>query len=405
MVCKKIISMILTATLVFSLVSFSGISEYGAQSSSASVLERYDQLEEEYLELRDELNSLRDQKNVTQSYVDMIYSQIDTIEQQIDILDERMVQLSEDVNQMNLENETLNREISQLQTEVDSNWDLLKTRLRAMYMSGETSTFELLLSAESLSDFLAKSELLRSVVQHDADLINGLESDLKSLEEKQAQIQDNLAKIEQTQQELNTSKADYDAKQIDLEAQWERSNELVEALNEDEENTRSRVAKEEEELLALNKELEEVYGIVRPNPIPPEGSEADDGTMMWPLPGYGTITSGYGQRWGKLHSAIDISGGGVYGKPIVAARSGEVIKVHSSSSGSYGKYLIIYHGDGVSTLYAHCSSIVVSEGDYVTKGQTIAKVGSTGNSTGPHLHFEVRIDGNAVNPTNYVSFN
>ena len=129
--------------------------------------------------------------------------------------------------------------------------------------------------------------------------------------------------------------------------------------------------------------------------------DTGDLSFRWPLPGYSTITSGFGSRWGSNHTGIDISGGGVYGSPIVAAEAGTVVV--AATHWSYGNYVIVDHGGGYTTLYAHMSSIGCSVGDYVTKGQTIGYVGSTGESTGPHLHFEVRINGTAQNPQNYVS--
>ncbi len=124
------------------------------------------------------------------------------------------------------------------------------------------------------------------------------------------------------------------------------------------------------------------------------------GRFTWPVPSCKSVSSYYGYRWGRLHSGIDISGGGVYGKTIVAADKGTVTKIKYDSNG-YGHYLIISHNNGYSTLYAHCSKILVSVGETVSKGQAVAKVGSTGRSTGPHLHFEIRVNGTAKNPMNW----
>ncbi|MBE6753160.1 MAG: M23 family metallopeptidase [Ruminococcaceae bacterium] len=132
----------------------------------------------------------------------------------------------------------------------------------------------------------------------------------------------------------------------------------------------------------------------------PAGNATGTGRFTWPLPGVNTVSSKYGMRWGRLHSGIDISCGGVYGRTIVAADSGTVTMVKNSPSG-YGLHLTISHGNGYSTLYAHCSSISVSAGQKVSKGQAIAKVGNSGRSTGPHLHFEIRVNGSAKNPMNW----
>ncbi|MBO5796885.1 MAG: peptidoglycan DD-metalloendopeptidase family protein [Clostridia bacterium] len=127
------------------------------------------------------------------------------------------------------------------------------------------------------------------------------------------------------------------------------------------------------------------------------------GEFIWPLPSCRMVNSPFGYRWGKLHAGVDISGNGVNGKDIIASDGGVVKQVNASGwGGGYGLYVIIDHGNGYNTVYAHCSAILVSAGQKITQGQVIAKVGNTGNSFGPHLHFEIRINGSAVDPMPYV---
>ncbi len=130
-------------------------------------------------------------------------------------------------------------------------------------------------------------------------------------------------------------------------------------------------------------------------------SAYSSGSFIWPLPYTHNITSTYGARWGTIHGGIDISSGGVYGQEIVASDSGTVVFAGNRDDG-YGYYVIIDHGNGYQTYYAHCSSLAVSAGQTVAQGQTISYVGSTGDSTGPHLHFEIRIDGERTDPLGYV---
>lgn len=126
------------------------------------------------------------------------------------------------------------------------------------------------------------------------------------------------------------------------------------------------------------------------------------GSFMWPVPYTGNITSGYGYRWGCMHRGIDIAAGGIYGSAVVASDGGTVEWAGCDSSG-YGNYVIINHGNGYKTLYGHCSALYVSRGQSVSKGSTIAAVGSTGDSTGPHLHFEIRTSGgSSLNPLGFV---
>ena len=121
------------------------------------------------------------------------------------------------------------------------------------------------------------------------------------------------------------------------------------------------------------------------------------GKFSWPLPNYDTITSEFGPRWGTNHNGLDISGSGVYGADILASDGGTVILAQEDNSG-YGKYVIIDHENGYQTLYGHCSKLCVSAGDKVSAGQKIAEVGSTGYSTGPHLHFEIIDNGTKIDP-------
>jgi Membrane proteins related to metalloendopeptidases len=131
------------------------------------------------------------------------------------------------------------------------------------------------------------------------------------------------------------------------------------------------------------------------------GAGVSSGNLMWPVPSLHTITTYFTWRWGSFHTGIDISGGSAYGKTIVAADGGTVVSAGWSSG--YGYCVKISHGGGLQTLYGHASKILVSAGQRVSKGQAIALVGSTGNSTGPHCHFEVIKNGTKVNPLSYVS--
>ena len=146
-----------------------------------------------------------------------------------------------------------------------------------------------------------------------------------------------------------------------------------------------------------------VVGGKKVNPNAYTGDGISTGKFMWPLPYTRNITSPFGRRGRSTHSGIDICSAGVYGQSIVAADGGVVVKTNTSGWGmSYGSYVLIDHGGGYQTMYAHCSSVLVKPGQKVTKGQVIAKVGNTGRSTGAHLHFEIRINGKATNPLAFV---
>mgnify|MGYP000896134388 CR=1 FL=1 len=138
------------------------------------------------------------------------------------------------------------------------------------------------------------------------------------------------------------------------------------------------------------------------NRVSAAGDGISTGRFSWPLPSCRNITSGFGYRYGRFHAGIDISGNGVYGKPVISADGGRVVEVNRSWGGGYGKYIIIDHGGGYRTVYAHLSSINVVNGQKVSQGQLIGHAGNSGNSYGAHLHFEIRINGRSVNPKSYV---
>ena len=147
-----------------------------------------------------------------------------------------------------------------------------------------------------------------------------------------------------------------------------------------------------------------VVGAKKVNPnVSAQGDGISTGKFVWPLPSCKMVASPFGNRWGKSHKGIDISGNGVYGDPIIAADGGTVVEVNASGwGGGYGLYVIVDHGGGYRTMYAHCSSINVRVGQKVSQGQMIARVGATGNITGPHLHFEIRVNGAPVDPLPYL---
>ena len=397
---KKLLSVILIISILGSISVFTGVFSGEAQSSSSALLEQFDQLEKEQQELQERLQKIKSQKNAESDYIATLQEQIANTEAQIELINSQITELNNNASQLTLEIETLERDIEQKQASVDSNWETFKMRLRAMYMAGNTSTFEMLISASSLTDFLSRSEMLRSVTKHDTDLINTLKSDIDSMTSNKAQLEENLKTLKETQAQIESSKVEYDEKQSQLASEWAESNELVASLADSVNSYSEELERQWDEMDAINAELSEIYGIERP-PVQRPTGDPDNGSFIWPIPGVYTVSSKYGYRWGRLHAGVDLSNGNTYGRAIVASRSGVIIARRSSSSG-YGKYLIIDHGDGYTTLYAHCSELLVSEGDYVTQGQTIAKAGSSGNSTGAHLHFEIRINGNAVDPLPYI---
>ena len=281
-------------------------------------------------------------------------------------------------------------EIGILEADLEKQNEILNQRLVFIYEEGDISYLEVLLGAEDMQDFLTRYDLLNRILQQDRDLIAAVQDKKEALGSKKTTLENQKVELEENQQSKKEKQEvldeQIDAKKIILSDVQKEKKAYEQALK---------------ELEASSRQLEEMIQQMQSGGEP---SKAGTGTMTWPVPGYTTITSDYGMRYhpilkvNKLHTGMDI--GVPSGVAIHAADSGTVI--YSGWMNGYGQVIVIDHGSGISTLYAHQSALLASKGATVNKGQVIGKVGSTGWSTGPHLHFEVRVNGTPVNPHSYV---
>ena len=268
----------------------------------------------------------------------------------------------------------------------------------SMYMAGETSTLEMLFAADSFADFLTNIEMMKAITAHDTELLDTLEVQKRSITNQKTQVERLKAEIQEQQAQVTASKADLEQTNQQLQTAYEESKTAMQDIELEKQQYEANLAEKNKQAAQVQSEIDAIYAALAASSS--SSSTMKDGKFIWPLPGYTYITSGYGARWGSTHTGIDISGGGCYGAGIVAAASGTVIR--AATHWSYGNYVIVDHGGGYTTLYAHCSKLLVSVGQNVAAGEKIALVGSTGQSTGPHLHFEVRINGKTQNPRNFV---
>jgi murein DD-endopeptidase MepM/ murein hydrolase activator NlpD len=263
---------------------------------------------------------------------------------------------------------------------------VLSRRMVEIYQAGRPDLVTVVLNSKGFADLIERGEFMRRINEQDTKVITAVRL-AKARTDKAAK---RLAKLEDRQQRITAAvqarRNEVASVKIDLaNARAEKAGTLREVRGERHES--------EEELKAMEREQAKIRGELQGSAGP---IRRGSGRFIWPM--NGTFTSPFGQRWGRLHAGIDIAGPS--GTPIMAADSGTV--QIASWYGGYGNYTCIGHGGGVSTCYGHQSSIGVSVGQNVSQGQVIGACGSTGHSTGPHLHFEIRINGSPVDPMGYL---
>ena len=365
-----------------------------ASSNESRYRTEIDKINDKLEDLQKEKQEIEKSIQATKNQKDKEQANKNYLDRQITITKDEITNLLERVSVLEAQIEETQGEIEEKQASIDLHYEQFKKRLRTMYMYGETSTLELILGAASFSDFLSKTEMVVRIAEHDRILMQNITAERIGLEESQQAMQEAKTQLEQ-------DKNDVEGKKRTLDQHITAASLKIQDMEEMERQFRKDLAQNQAEQAAMQKELDSIYQQIEWDKNPYVGGE-----MAWPVPGYYKITSEYGWRFNgtDYHTGMDIAGTGVYGKPIVAANAGTVRFVNwkYTAGKGYGIYLIVDHGGGMSTLYGHCSNIVVKVGDVVKKGQKIAEVGSTGWSTGPHLHFEVRVDGKHTNPKPYV---
>ena len=349
-------------------------------------------------ELREKQETLEAQKTENDEKLRELENDIEEKTAHCEVLLVQMEDLQLEIEELQLKATALDIEISDReddiavkQSGIDENTELLKKRIRALYVSGDATAIELVLSSEDLLDFSEKVQVIKAVTEHDRVLIDELVDEMTLVREE-------LSLLKLQKEELSDTKADLEEKSILLSDLYSQAVQLLT----DAENAEFE-ARENGELISVQlKENESAIKkleaqISRENSISLAGTGFEGtGSFAWPIPGYSYLSCYFGSGG---HRGIDVAGGNINGKPIVATDSGVV--TFAGWHNSYGYCVFISHGNGYETRYAHMSALATGTGALVERGQVIGNVGSTGNSTGPHLHFEVIYNGSLVNPMNY----
>ena len=367
--------------------------------------EFYNEQAEKEKQKEKDLDDLQLEKSELENQIEESNSQIQFIEEQLSINIVEIAELDQKIFDKQMEIKTLEaqesnllkyievaeKELEKSNERYEMQKNLLETRLVAMYEMGELSYLELLLNSQSFTEFVSNYFLIEEITNSDAELLTSVENEInynKNIKEA----------LDSKKESLVNSRETREKNAISLENMALIRKSKIKKLTDDELELQQSIEQYQAQVAEIETEI-------RLLAIASVGSDYIGGAMAWPVPGYTRITSTFGMRTHpitgvyKLHTGVDI--GAPRGSHFIAANDGMV--TYAGYNRAYGNMVIIDHGGGVTTLYAHGDEILVQVGDFVLQGDSVLKVGSTGYSTGPHAHFEVRINGEYVQPLDYIT--
>ena len=349
-------------------------------------------------DLQTQRDELQNQLSEANGELDEVQSNLSENLQQVEKLDKKISSAESELEEQESKITELKESISKIETELNTvtekyekQTELFKKRLVEIYESGETQYLDILLKSRSLSDFLSSYYVITELAEIDNNLISELETKKKSIDISRQ-------KLENEKQELAIIIENQTRVARTLQNTKKMRESFIERLSDEEKNLQAKIDEINTQYEQVNKQILELamQGI---------DTAYIGGELAWPVPGYTRITSKYSMRVHpitgqyKLHTGVDI--GAPEGANFIAANDGIVTKAEYNTA--YGNMVIVDHGGGISTLYAHGSEMLVEVGQSVKRGEPVLKIGSTGYSTGPHAHFEVRINGITTDPLPYIT--
>ena len=390
-ICLKFLITLLAVVVIFSSLSIT----YAASKS---------ELNQKIQETKENLNEVNSQKAESQDKVNDLSDQISSYETQINSLKQEIETKTNEVNEMQ-------KKLDQLEEEREKNQSLLDERLVTLYESGEVSYMDVLLSSADITQFISNYYMIETLTSADKELIQNLENEKNEIADTQSKLNASLDEVESKKTELESVQSELskakNEEQTKVDKLTKQSEDLESDVADYEKQMKELDAKEKAQEAALQKKYEAAKAAASASSSSSSssasGSTVSSQGFIRPVK-TGSITATMYYSSGKYHGAVDF--GVPVGTPVYAAADGVVVTATWGGSDSYGYYVKIKHYNGLYTLYAHASSLVVSAGQVVKQGQLIMYSGNTGNSTGPHCHFEVRVSpggySNRVNPLNYL---
>lgn len=382
----KLLSFVGVSALLFSSSNFSSLADVNedANAKKQQLEEKMSKISQEKSEIDKHVKNTKALKNQKLGIKKNLDKQVSQKKDEITALSKKITALNSDIHKKTTE-------ILDKEKEIEKNKDLLKSRIKAGYMTPKVNQVESLMDQNKFSTALTFVEYTAKIADHDEKVISNLNEDLNEIKDRKHQIEINMRKVEQNKAKIESIKSDLDKQVSQISAEVYNIQKQEEAYLKDAANLKKQMDQLQAEIARIciqNSESTPYVG----------------GEFAWPVPGYYSISSPYGPRsFDGFHTGTDIAGKGIYGKNVIAANDGKVTFINTTGKGPYGNYVMVSHGGGIVTLYAHLSSFSCSFGQIVTKGDVIGHIGSTGFSTGPHLHFEVRVNGKHTNPMAYFT--
>ncbi len=422
---KKIFSFVLALVILVSGLSISAFALTDAEKQEyknkieeikqqiAANQEKIDALEQEASKYDPEISTLQSKIDALQKQIDLYNYEISLIDADIARVDEQISSVEAEIGALNKQIKELDEQVIKLEQEKADTYVLLGERIRASYMAGAATPLEFILTSDDFEFqvYLERVELLQRIAENDDKLIKELEQNIIDIGVKVAEIEDVKKRLNTKIAELDEAKIEYEEKkqeQVDarkviedaealIQKDLDKVMAIVNKLDAQSAEYQAAIDKREEAILDLEDKLSENNTHY--------GSGVVDGDMVWPLPYEDAyISSSFKVRWGKQHNGIDTCRwAGTHGADVISVKAGTVEVANWGWGGGYGNYVVINHGNGVLSYYAHLSNIRVSVGQRVRQGDVIGNAGNTGYSFGAHLHFGLMINGGWVNPVNYLT--
>ncbi len=362
-------------------------------------------LEKALEDAKQTINELKESKGDVQEKVNDLNTQLMNISSQITALENQLAQKNQELTEKKDQIEDTKSQLEDAKKQEEQQYADMKVRIQFMYENAQESYFEALFSSESFSDFLNSAEYIIQIQEYDRKKLNEYQDTVDYIENVEKQLEEDYATLEEIKKEVEQEKASVEQEKASVAALMkQRETELagiegnIDSAQSDADYYAAEI-KAQEEIIAEIKRIEAEKAAAGKQDNPYTG-----GVFTWPCPSSTRVTSDYGTRVSPMggassnHKGIDIGASG--GAAIVAAADGTVTTAAYSSAA--GNYVMIDHGGGLYTVYMHASALLVSPGQTVSAGQTIAQVGSTGISTGNHLHFGVSLNGSYVSPWSYL---